>query len=397
MTRFRQRPNGVYERVDTLPYLSTVNVGGYAIGQETNEHNLGLSLALRRVVEKNLPFHLSSQYTTDVAEYPEGLWPEHLVYHAEYDAKPTSITRTWESDDWVVQIYHPMQSRNNVDVDVWATNIGVAKELLRQWKSIVIPSKKKREINKIDLTFWMMGGQGPKNVRRSIEVPSWESIKNNYNGPVAKELDDMMYRFQPSRGGQLILWHGEPGTGKTYSLRALGREWRKWCDMHYIMDPERFFGHDADYLMSVLLDNRHVLLDDDEENDPDFKEGDDRWRLLIFEDTGELMSADAGERAGQGLSRFLNTVDGLIGQGLKVLLLVTTNQELGKLHPAVARSGRSSVNLEFQNLNAAESLMWAERNGITVEPHGHSLADLYAALMGHRKEPERVPVGFARR
>ena len=50
------------------------------------------------------------------------------------------------------------------------------------------------------------------------------------------------------------------------------------------------------------------------------------WRLLVLEDTGELLSADARDRAGQGLSRFLNVVDGLIGQGLRVLVLVTTNE-----------------------------------------------------------------------
>ena len=44
---------------------------------------------------------------------------------------------------------------------------------------------------------------------------------------------------------------------------------------------------------------------------------------IYDEDTGELLSADARERSGQGLSRFLNVVDGLIGQGLRVLVLVT--------------------------------------------------------------------------
>ena len=71
-------------------------------------------------------------------------------------------------------------------------------------------------------------------------------------------------------------------------------------------------------------------------------EGDDDrlWRLLVMEDTGELLSADARERTGQGLSRFLNVVDGLIGQGLRVIVLVTTNEEIKKVHPAVARPGR---------------------------------------------------------
>src|ERR671934_1835 len=55
-----------------------------------------------------------------------------------------------------------------------------------------------------------------------------------------------------AHGGQLVLWHGEAGTGKTFALRALAWEWREWCQLHYIVDPDTFFGERADYLMSVL-------------------------------------------------------------------------------------------------------------------------------------------------
>ncbi len=59
----------------------------------------------------------------------------------------------------------------------------------------------------------------------------------------------------------------------------------------------------------------------------------ERWRMLVLEDTGELLSIDAKERAGRGLSRLLNAVDGLLGQGSRVLLLITTNEELGASIP----------------------------------------------------------------
>ena len=79
-----------------------------------------------------------------------------------------------------------------------------------------------------------------------------------------------------------------------------------------------------------------VILGDEDANE----DNESKWRILILEDTGELLAADAKAQAGQGLSRLLNVVDGIIGQGLRVLVLVTTNDELHQLHPAVARPGR---------------------------------------------------------
>jgi ATP-dependent 26S proteasome regulatory subunit len=77
--------------------------------------------------------------------------------------------------------------------------------------------------------------------------------------------------------------------------------------------------------------------------------------MLVLEDTGELLSIDAKERAGQGLSRLLNAVDGLLGQGSRVLLLITTNEELGALHPAVTRPGRCASQVEFFPLSPVEA------------------------------------------
>jgi len=134
-----------------------------------------------------------------------------------------------------------------------------------------------------------------------------------------------------------------------------------------------------------------VLLNESDEGEDDVE----RWRLLILEDTGELLAADAKERTGQGLSRLLNTVDGLIGQGLRVLVLVTTNEPLRRLHTAVARPGRCAMQLEFLPFTAAEGQRWLERHGAEGRGRGGTLASLYARAAG--AEPADAPrVGFVR-
>jgi hypothetical protein len=263
--------------------------------------------------------------------------------------------------------------------------------------------------HEVPITFWTYTPNGAQPAFRTIGVPEWEDIAENYSAKVRTDLESMMRGFQPSRGGQLVLWHGQAGTGKTFALRALAWEWREWCQFHYIVDPDSFFGQHADYLISVLLQPvapmilgqggghmsfgfAHAFGD----MEPDEYEDDSEkpWRVLVLEDTGELLSADARERAGQGLSRFLNVVDGLIGQGLRVLVLVTTNEEIRKLHPAVSRPGRCAANVEFASFDAAEASEWLEAHGLPDENRAsRTLASLYAQLEG-RDPKDTVLLGF---
>ena len=259
----------------------------------------------------------------------------------------------------------------------------------------------------VPVTFWMYTPQGPRPSWRPIAVPAWDEIESNYTARTREQLAALMTDFQPARGGQLVLWHGEAGTGKTFALRALAWEWREWCQIHYIVDPDSFFGEHADYLMSVLLEppspmmvagerfGPSVALDEFDEGHQIVADEDDRlWRLLVMEDTGELLSADARERTGQGLSRFLNVVDGLIGQGLRVIVLVTTNEEIKKLHPAVARPGRCAANVMFDSLSRVEASDWLAAHGFEEDSRGpRTLASLYAQAEG-RDPSETVLVGF---
>src|SRR3546814_5232293 len=89
----------------------------------------------------------------------------------------------------------------------------------------------------------------------------------------------------PDKSGQLILWHGPPGTGKTTAIRALIEAWTSWCDPVYVSDADRLF-KDADYLASLLAtpsrDSVAATLTSAGSQT-------DRWRLVIAEDTDEFL------------------------------------------------------------------------------------------------------------
>ena len=87
----------------------------------------------------------------------------------------------------------------------------------------------------------------------------------------------------------------------------------------------------------------------------------------------------------------------LIGQGLRVLVLVTTNEEIRTLHPAVSRPGRCAANIDFTALPADEAAAWLGERGIDAEPDGDAriLASLYAELEGFDPAEPQPSVGFA--
>lgn len=396
------------------------------------EANYGEFLFHSTCAERKITGTSSLYYNLDesfvmTAEILEGLKKEFTVANEEilyeaYDGaakkNPSSFQAVFDFElpdtkgEWI-PVYLKVRSSYNVNtivgtVDEKLFNL-VCDKIQKYITPIKTPSDKAYNVN-----FWHNANNGPKCKTRKFEEKGIKEVMGNYNAEDQTKIE-MLRKYKPKKGGELLLLTGEAGVGKSNLLLALFNDWKKWATINYILDPQVLFSGNPSYVIDLILNKRSLSANpdipesrlDDIAYDETAQErhNRDKWNIFILEDCGEMLAVDAREKQGQALSMFLNLTDGFIGRGTRSVVIVTTNEEIEKLHPAVSRPGRCSFYHKFGKLSAEESREWLKRNKhedlLSKVTGARTLAELYALVGGFTKNLESMKkpakqVGFLR-
>lgn len=226
------------------------------------------------------------------------------------------------------------------------------------------------EENKIRMTMSYRDSEGnTRTTSRIIACPTWDGIQTNYPTHSRKAISDLMLDENPVLKGRIVIWHGRPGTGKTYALRALVNAWRKKYVPVVVSDPEHFSSKPSYYY--DLID--HVSDYDETGNQVE------KPMILIMEDTADLILLGNRATHFDKVGKLLNMSDGLLGQGRDDIMVFTFNEKIEEIDPAFLRPGRCIMTHEFQTFTAAEAKEWLGGRGKSLEGrHGdYTLAELY--------------------
>lgn len=275
----------------------------------------------------------------------------------EYKTEEYNDTRCCFLESPYSLILLNLSHSNKVTFQIWAESIEIIQEIIDTFNfpkpEITIKT------DEISVTLHTYTGNTQNKV---LKTPPLREIQNNYSIATVKQVKSLLDLDQPDELGKIILWHGPPGTGKTYLVRSALQEWhhRLKAQIEIILDPEKFFG-DAAYMQNILtIQNDTSVL-----------------RIMVMEDAANFL--DIGSRQNPGFARLLNMTDGLIGQGQRLLFLFTANEQLDRIDPAILRAGRCLQQLKIDPLTKDEAVKWLKVK--KINPSNLDLADTSLASL----------------
>lgn len=241
----------------------------------------------------------------------------------------------YSANEFLIVGEHPAPFIMNITMDVDGEVTDTYNELyVKQgcvdevFKEIVLKNcvfTEKDEIPQFGITSLVEGSTNLYTSWYDYDVKVDVNIEDNYNDDIPyQQLCDII---SDEDRADLVLFYGEPGTGKTTLIKHLIKKYNQ--KSFIFMDGAILGGIPQDKLMSYFLEN---------------------WDTVFILEDCEKILTDRSEGYNPVMPVLLNITDGIIGDVVKNKFICTFNSSINKIDKALLRKGRLSLKYEFKKL-----------------------------------------------
>jgi hypothetical protein len=263
----------------------------------------------------------------------------------EYTIKTSFIKERWDWEDKKMEMTNSIYLLENeimvdLDDDVVALAFAAPQKIAAQ--SFIDLAKqykiRKKNAHEIKMVISCSGSMDTSTIK--LSKPKM-NVHDYYNDDLFPKHKQMLHTLNKKDKAGLILFYGEPGTGKSTYIRYL---------IHYIrkdvifMSPSMASNLDTPEVTRLLIENPNTV--------------------FVIEDAEKLLVSREKEK-NSSISMLLNLTDGLLGDSLGIQFIATFNTHIQNIDKALLRKGRLNSLYEFKPLTIEKSKNLLEKNGIT--------------------------------
>ena len=226
-----------------------------------------------------------------------------------------------------------------------------------------------------EANFYMLSNDGGYlSLRRmNFKFDDKYSISDLYNDDLIEKkeiVDDFLHNAKSG----LMLFHGNPGTGKTSFIKSLIRQNES---TKFIYMPNQMFSQlEAPSFINFFANHQDSI--------------------IVIEDAEALLTER--KEGNTSISTLLNLTDGMLGEALRIKVVCTFNCDINQIDSALKRKGRLKFSYDFKELSLDKTNALLIKTGhkhISKEPM--VLTDIINFEIDQYEKEEKPTIGFTNR
>lgn len=300
-----------------------------------------------------------------------------ISYYVSQLADAVNVDGSGPAITDLIEMYYPMEFHDTPGHN------NFVEELLDAFSGYAFKANKTRKIGIIshDGSDYYV-----KNFSLDGKVPQFIHVDEHYGEGFGEFHEKMIDRIKKDSKG-LVLFHGDPGTGKTQYIRMLLDQLTQ-ANKSILYVPPSFSSQLTEPQMIEFVSD--WVLDEDQDC------------ILLIEDAEPLLEVRNGaDGRSTGISNLLNMTDGILNDMLGLMVIATFNTSISKIDSALLRPQRLIARKEFCKISELQAHKLAQALNVPFPEieYPATLAEFYtveqsATVLVHTVKDDNKKIGF---